>query len=212
MSKRPRVEMPSEFPASYNAGMCFRDLEQAFGVSNTVIIRWLKLCGFKRRQPSKNLAERWKAICDLAIHENGCWLWPGTLSQSGYGEVKINYKRHSVHRLSWEMTHRSSPGDLLVCHKCDVPRCFNPEHLFLGTGSDNSKDCYQKKRHLKALVTHCVHGHAYDDANTLFQDRGRGRRSRVCRACRQVSIAKTNEKRRQGRDLQNQTQGRRHEI
>lgn len=38
------------------------------------------------------------------------------------------------------------PCDMMVCHKCDVPLCINPEHLFLGTALDNTRDCLSKGR------------------------------------------------------------------
>lgn len=38
------------------------------------------------------------------------------------------------------------PRDMIGCHICDVPRCVNPHHLFLGTHTHNRWDCRLKRR------------------------------------------------------------------
>jgi hypothetical protein len=80
----------------------------------------------------------------------GCWAWRGGTTRFGYGRIshRIDGRvaNFSAHRLSWEIHNGSIPGQLWVLHTCDNPPCTNPEHLFLGTRSDNTHDAVQKGR------------------------------------------------------------------
>jgi len=76
----------------------------------------------------------------------GCWLWDGLTAHGGYGKVKANGKTIGAHRLSWEIHHGEIPDGQCVLHKCDVPLCVNPDHLFLGTNLDNIADRHRKGR------------------------------------------------------------------
>ena len=78
--------------------------------------------------------------------EGGCWLWCGGKHRLGYGLFKFNGKTRTTHRISWELHRGPIPSGLCVLHKCDVPACVNPEHLFLGTVDDNNKDKSTKGR------------------------------------------------------------------
>jgi hypothetical protein len=65
--------------------------------------------------------------------ESGCWLWTAALLKDGYGGFKVERKMLRAHRFAWERKHGPIPKGMVVCHKCDVPGCVNPDHLFLGT-------------------------------------------------------------------------------
>ena len=76
-----------------------------------------------------------------------CWKWSGTKCK-GYGQLSNGRGKSPVkaHRVSWFIHHGAIPKDMFVCHKCDDPECTNPNHLFLGTQSDNMRDAYNKGR------------------------------------------------------------------
>lgn len=79
-----------------------------------------------------------------------CWRWTGatTKKNNGYGVIfDGGGKQITVHRAAasiWLSFDINSP--LFVCHTCDVRRCFNPKHLFIGTRQDNITDMWNKNR------------------------------------------------------------------
>lgn len=81
----------------------------------------------------------------------GCWHWIGSFNSKNYGQLQVNGKRVATHRLSWIIRHGFVPHGLFVCHKCDVKSCVNPDHLFLGTPLDNTRD-FEAKNFLGRLA------------------------------------------------------------
>lgn len=77
---------------------------------------------------------------------SGCWLWTGAVNPKGYGHLRFNRKDLIASRASWTAHRGPVPDGLLVLHRCDVPLCINPDHLFLGTHRDNVADMDAKGR------------------------------------------------------------------
>lgn len=79
---------------------------------------------------------------------DGCWLWTGSVTSMGYGQFAVKHNDNwSTHRYSWLLHHGRLPKrPLQVLHSCDVRRCVNPDHLWLGTQKDNLLDASRKGR------------------------------------------------------------------
>ena len=94
--------------------------------------------------PSKSIQERIEG--NIVIDEaTGCFNWTKSL-RGGYGPININGKMKLVHRISYELHKGKIPVGMCVLHRCDNPKCCNPEHLFLGTNRDNVNDKMAKGR------------------------------------------------------------------
>lgn len=78
--------------------------------------------------------------------ESGCLEFQGGRDKDGYGWCQGHGER-KAHRLSYVLTHGPIPDGMMVRHKCDNPCCVNPDHLLLGTASDNMKDRSSRGRH-----------------------------------------------------------------
>ena len=112
--------------------------------------------------------------------KNGCWLWAKAVNTNGYGYKWHKGKLHHAHRVSWELNRGPIPDGLFVLHRCDVKLCVNPEHLFLGTQTDNMRDAmakgigkfFQKK-------THCKRGHPLVGENIYIDSQN----TRQCLEC-----------------------------
>ena len=122
------------------------------------------------------------SFCELflgrfKLAKNGCWEWTGHRQPEGYGQVGRSYK---AHRLAWELFRGPIPPKMEVCHRCDNPPCVNPEHLWLGTHSQNIQDMVAKgyRRSAHRNKSTCPQGHPYD-----FVWMRNGKPWRKCRRC-----------------------------
>lgn len=135
------------------------------------------------------------------IDENDCSIWQGCVQMSGrhrqlpYPSIGHNKKGWRGHRLVYTLVYGEIPIDMHVCHKCDNTLCLNPQHLFVGTRSDNMQDKLSKKRDHNQRKTHCPKGHEYSLENTYNHPDG----SRKCHACMKAAAKKYDENNREKR-------------
>ena len=111
-----------------------------------------------------------------------CWVWPRSLSADGYGQIRIAGGREGAHCIFWLLHNGPIPDGMCVLHKCDVPNCVNPEHLFLGTKKDNWHDAMKKGRlpQVGKRKEACKYGHQFVEENLYIHPNGR----RECKQCR----------------------------
>jgi hypothetical protein len=130
---------------------------------------------------------------------SGCWIWMGALrNDGGYGTVWAGKKSWRTHRLAFTLAHGKIPDGLLVCHKCDVRSCVNPDHLFIGTNVDNFHDAILKGRLsgvsrkpreiVRKIGGVCCRGHAITE-ETAFTKKNGLIECRICQRARRARKA-----------------------
>ena len=93
-------------------------------------------------------ANRQTLISRRVVTDSGCWEWQGAKGRRGYGLMwcRIEHRLRPAHRIAYEAWAGPIPKEHEVCHHCDNPPCFNPDHLFSGTRLDNERDKVAKGR------------------------------------------------------------------
>lgn len=81
--------------------------------------------------------------------QTGCVEWTRACCTRGYGQMWDPGMRRLVvtHRLAYALAVGDIPEGAVVMHSCDNPRCVNPNHLSVGTQSQNMLDALAKGRH-----------------------------------------------------------------
>ena len=123
-----------------------------------------------------------------------CWIWTGALTSKKYGSFKYYQDKSAIgaHVSSYLLHKGEIPKGMLVRHRCDNPPCVNPEHLILGTNSDNMRDMFERGRNSVSSKpqTHCRRGHEFSVVGVKIQHRKNGKIDRSCRKCIAMSSFK----------------------
>lgn len=138
---------------------------------------------------------------------SGCWLWSGNVNSNGYGVIGVGSRTDGsrgnelTHRLSYKLNTGEIPVRKMVCHRCDNPSCVNPDHLFLGTQSDNMKDCKSKGRSRGAPKRDiCGRCGREKSGNNLYIVSTRARPNQTrCRHCSRAASKRHYDRSKQGR-------------
>lgn len=134
----------------------------------------------------KHLARFWSNV----IKSNNCWLWIGSKTSKGYGNLRIGKKMYLVHRLSFFIKHDDIDPTLTLDHLCRNPACVNPEHLEQVSLKENTLRGIAPSAQ-NSRKTHCPRGHPYDK---IYSDNRRY--CSICNKQRQKQWMKNNRKHR----------------
>jgi len=86
-------------------------------------------------------------VAKVSPNDTDCIEWQFSLNSYGYGVTYLKGKQMMAHRLAYELSHSKMIGHSVeVCHTCDNRKCYNPNHLFLGSKSTNMQDMADKGR------------------------------------------------------------------
>jgi hypothetical protein len=79
-----------------------------------------------------------------------CWCLRGQL-RAFYPDIRTGRISQRASRLALALDGRD-PGELFALHHCDNPACVRPDHLYVGTQSENMRDVARRGSRLSQLL------------------------------------------------------------
>lgn len=101
---------------------------------------------------AKRLTQPVEALFWAKVNRTGdCWLWTAGVWNSGYGQFSVRAGKGQrrvvgAHVYSYELANGPVPAGLEIMHSCDNPLCVRPDHLSVGTHTENVRDASAKGR------------------------------------------------------------------
>ncbi len=103
--------------------------------------------GFWANATQEQKIEKYRQMFDdRVIRSNGCWGWKSFINSTGCGMLGVTGHMVSAYRCSWILYRGPIPEGKLVLHKCHNRVCSNPDHLYIGTNKDNTRDMIEAGR------------------------------------------------------------------
>lgn len=108
---------------------------------------WMRKCYECARQGRRGKRTQLERFEEKVDKSGDCWIFTGSCPGFGHGHFGVDSGKY-VYAHRWAYAHYVGPipDGMQVCHKCDVPACVNPDHLFIGTQRDNVLDMHRKGR------------------------------------------------------------------
>ena len=87
-----------------------------------------------------------RLLKNRVVMPSGCWERPS--NRADYPAIRVGKRKAGLHQVAlWVYKNQRCQGRALVPrHKCDNARCFNPDHLDIGTPQQNTQDSIARKR------------------------------------------------------------------
>ena len=89
-------------------------------------------------RPREDASQRF--LAKMKVVDSGCHEWQALLHRDGYGKFSLNQRTVPAHRAAYALFNGEIPEGKMVLHKCDNRKCVNLDHLYIGTGKDNTRD------------------------------------------------------------------------
>lgn len=87
-----------------------------------------------------------RRFAELVDRSGECWVLSSRPRPDRYGQIMLDGRMFLAHRAAWIIANGAIPEQTEVCHTCDNPPCVRPDHLFLGSHTDNMADMARKGR------------------------------------------------------------------